>query len=197
MTQRLNYTNHSGGASGADLYFEIIGVKYGIKTIAYSFPEHRSVSRFKKPLNTTELLEGWWVIQGAAKNLKRNLSSTTPYVKKLIARDWFQVKNSKETFAIGKIIEPMGFGSKYQNKSGKQVVDGGTGYAVEMSIENNHPVHIFNLNDNTWYQWDYKFCKFIKEDCPILCEQFAGIGTRNLNRDGEIAIEELYKKSFL
>ena len=32
-----NITCHSGGAEGSDSYWESIGVKYGVKTKAYSY----------------------------------------------------------------------------------------------------------------------------------------------------------------
>ncbi len=53
----------------------------------------------------------------------------------LFARNWAQVKYSKQVFAIGTIIKAGEKSAKgYKNKSKSDVVDGGTGYAVMMAI---------------------------------------------------------------
>jgi hypothetical protein len=99
---------HSGGAKGSDLKFEKLSIEYGIKVRAYSFEEHNTTSQNKIILTDDELATGWKKAQRAAKHLKRNTSGLSPYIKKLLARDWYQVKNSNTIFAVGYI-----FGSWY------------------------------------------------------------------------------------
>lgn len=191
-----DYINYSGGAPGSDLFWESMSLKYGIRTVAFSFPEHKTVSRSRKDLTIPELIEGYAKAEQAAKGLKRNIELSTSYVKKLLSRDWFQVKNSDEIFAVGRIIDPGKMGNKYMNKSSKQVIDGGTGYACMMGIQHNKNVNVFNQLDNKWYKWDFKLGVFVEQDTPILTKNFAGVGTRELSKDGENAIKNVFIKSF-
>lgn len=54
-----NYTCHSGGCPGADMEWEREGEKYGVQTIAYSFPGHIQEGKTPKILTVEELNEGW------------------------------------------------------------------------------------------------------------------------------------------
>ncbi len=184
-------TCHSGGASGSDIEFEKLSIKHDMKVNAYSFKEHNTHSNNRIILDNDEIREGWEKAKKAAKSLKRNTYNLSPYVKKLLARNWFQVKNSNTIFAIGNILNPGEQGKRIPNKTNKQIVDGGTGYAVEMSIQHNKPVFVFNQNDNKWYKWTYNQFREI-DYIPELTENFAGIGTRELSVEGLNAIEELY-----
>jgi hypothetical protein len=52
------YVNHSGGAAGADMEWEIQGRPYGVKTNAYSFGNHTQYSKNQCKLTLDELKEG-------------------------------------------------------------------------------------------------------------------------------------------
>lgn len=191
----MRNTCHTGGATGSDMKFENISLEYNMEVKAYSFEEHNTDSQSRVILTNDEIAIGWEKAQKAAKSLKRNTYNLSSYVKKLLARDWFQVKNSSAIFAIGYILNPGEQGTRIPNKTNKQIVDGGTGYAIEMAIQYNKPVFVFNLKDNRWYKW--KFNQFREIDyIPQLTENFAGIGTRELTYEGKNAIEELYSSNF-
>lgn len=112
--------------------------------------------------------------------MKRNINNLSPYTKNLLARDWFQVKNSDTIFAIGTInIE--------------NIVAGGTGYAVSMGVDEKKPIFLFEQNHNQWYYFDYESDRFeLYEDVPKLTKNFAGIGTRDINENGIKAIVKLF-----
>ena len=188
-------TCHSGGAIGSDTYFETIGSKYGIKTKAYSYktPKHTSVNKIE--ISEEDYLEGIKMIRIANKKLNRN--GIDKYMN-LLARNWVQVKYSKQTFAIGSIIKNGDKCSKgYLNKSGFDLVEGGTGYATTMSIDNNHDLFVFDQKLLKWFTWSYLSSKFIECELPKITEQdFAGIGTRNITEDGINAIKDLYDNTF-
>ena len=46
---------------------------------------------------------------------------------------------------------------------------------------------------NKWFTWSNN--KFVEVDTPVLTENFAGIGTRNINEAGKQAIKEVYEKT--
>jgi hypothetical protein len=118
---------------------------------------------------------------------------SSQYVRNLLSRNWFQVKNSDAIFAIGKILKPGEKGSKYKNKTDIDIVDGGTGYAVMMGIETNKPTYVFDQFKNKWFKWNENF---VETEEPTLTQNFAGIGTRELNENGINAIKSIYKKTF-
>jgi len=177
----MNYTCFSGGATGSDTIWEFESIKKGFKVVSYSFEGHNTKSRNKVILTSKELEEGFKHIVITNQRLNRNLNNISKYVKNLISRDWFQVNSSDAVFAIG-ILDNNGN------------VKGGTGWAVSCAIDNKKPVYLFEQNDNQWYYYDYNTNYFqIYENIPKLTEKFAGIGTREINKNGISAIINIFK----
>ena len=187
---------HSGGASGADTYWETIGDNYGVKTKAYSYKTKYHTTENKVEISDTDYEEGVKEITKANRVLSRY---GIHKFMNLLARNWSQVKYSDEVFAIGTIVEPGKKGSKgFYNKSEFQVVDGGTGYACMCAVNNNRPLYVFDQEKDKWFRWSYTSLKFIevKQILKINFENFAGIGTREIKPNGIKAIEDLYKRTF-
>lgn len=187
---------HSGGAAGADTYWETIGDNYGVKTKAYSYKTKYHTTENKVEISDTDYEEGIKEITKANRTLNRY---GIHKFMNLLARNWTQVKYSDEIFAIGIIVEPGKKGSKgFYNKSKFEVVDGGTGYAVQMGINNGKFVYVFEQDKDKWFRWSYTSLKFIEVTKPlkISYENFAGIGTREIKPNGIKAIEEIYKLTF-
>lgn len=176
---------HSGGAAGADYYFETLGNDFHVKTIAYSYKTKHHYSENKKELSQAEFHEGCQMVERANQTLRRFRYQR---MKNLLARNWFQVKNADEIFAIGSI--------KRQKEI--QFVKGGTGWAVQMAIDSNKPVFVFDQNEARWYYWDFYKKDFLvyEQEPRITSSNFAGIGTRKINMFGIQAIENLYQKTF-
>jgi hypothetical protein len=117
----------------------------------------------------------------------------------LLARNWAQVKYSTEIFAIGHIVKSGDKSKKgYLVTSKSPSVDGGTGYAVQMGINAGKTVYVFEQDKKKWFKWSYILEDFLElKNTPTIQEKnFAGIGTREINKAGEKAIEEVFKKSF-
>jgi len=179
----MNYICHSGGCPGADMEWENEGLKYGIKTIAYSFKGHNQKGNNPKILTGNELDEGFDHVLIANKTLKRYPQGQSTYVKSLLSRNWFQVKNSEAVFAIG----------KFKNN---KLVEGGTGWAVQMAIDSKKPVYVFNQESECWYHFVYETGVFeVYQGIPKLTENFAGVGTRDINEHGKAAIRRVYEEN--
>ena len=206
--EAAKYTNYSGGAAGGDTVWAVEGKKVGIgKQVDYR-PE--TLDKLK-PEQYQECEDAY---RAASKALGRvfldpkSTNSKIAYAGKLMTRDYLQAKAADAIFAISDILNPGEFGKptsngkKYENKAGKQVVDGGTGYAVEMAIQlGNRPVYVFHQgtdpNHKTavgWYKWDGK--QFVATEIPTLTKKYAGVGTRHLNEAGAQAIRDVYQKTF-
>ena len=189
-------TCHSGGATGSDSYWESIGANFGVKTRAYSYQTKYHQSHNKVEISDGDYKEGVDEINKANKHMDR--FGINKYMN-LLARNWAQVKYSNQVFAIGTIVEPGAKSPKgYYSKAKIQTVDGGTGYAVMMAINNMREVYVFDQIKLKWFRWSYSTMSFIelKETPKIRTHNFAGIGTREITADGIKAIEEVYQKTF-
>jgi hypothetical protein len=186
----MKITCHSGGCPGADMAWEECGKEYNIKTISYSYQGHTQYGENPYLMNNNELQEGWENILIADKSLNRHIENCrSTYVRKLLCRNWYQVKHSETVMAIGFIEKDM------------KSVKGGTGWAVQMGIDNNKTIFVFNQNDNLWYYYDYhlkrfQLTKFNGKDQPHITPNFAGIGTRELTDEGLKAIAIVLKMNF-
>jgi hypothetical protein len=191
-----NIVCHSGGAVGSDTEWEVIGQEFGVKTRAYSYktPKHESVNKVE--ISEEDYKEGVEEINKANKWLNRY--GIHKYMN-LLARNWSQVKYSDQVLAIGTIIKPGSKGSKgYYNKGKYEVVDGGTSYAVQCSINNGKIVYVFDQIQNKWFRWSYSSLSFVfeKNTPKISYQNFAGIGTREINKNGIQAIRNVYLSTF-
>ena len=191
-----NITCHSGGAIGADTYWEEIGWKFGVKTKAYSYKTKSHTSLNKVEISNDDFIEGVDQVNKANLNLKRY--GIHKFIN-LLARNWAQVKYSEQIFAVGTFVKPGEKDSKgYTNKGVIDVVSGGTGYAVMMGINNEREVFLFNQVRDSWFRWSYTSNSFVVlKSCPKITKQnFAGIGTRELKQNGKEQIEQVYKLTF-
>ena len=185
----MNYICHSGGCPGADMAWETVGYEYNVHTVSYSFYNHQCSGKNRKVLSHDELQEGYAAARLADKTLKRNFDKIQyPYVKNLLARNWFQIKNSEAIFAISRTF------------LSEHIVDGGTGWAVQMAIDTRKPVYVFDQASNIWFKHSIND-GFVplgnRDDVPVLTEHFAGIGTREIEENGLMAIIKVYEKNII
>ena len=185
-----DYTNHSGGAKGADMKWDEIGRRYGVIDHVHWKP--KDLEELPKETYAQMLKD----VQSAGKVLKR------PHMGfrgvELVHRNWLQVRYADAIYAIAHIVSSGEIDYRgFENKSGKEIVAGGTGWAVEMAIQKGKPVYVFDMSRNSWYMWNYAFRNFcaLKEP-PTLIKDFAGIGSRLLTPQGIQAIEDVYIKTF-
>lgn len=183
-----NYINHSGGAQGADLEWDRIGREFGVINHVHWRPKDL---RHLSSEDQGKLLEA---VESAAKALAR----PTHFVGiEWVQRNWIPTQKAEAIYAISYILLPgMEDARGLQNKSGKEVVAGGTGWAVEMAIQMRKPVYVFDMNSNVWFTWSYDLEKFDRIGVPVLTKVFSGIGARNLTPYGIDAIRSVYQKTF-
>lgn len=172
---------NSGGAQGADMAFERACVKAGITVRAFSFQGHKTESTNKIILTESQLLEGHQSLLIANETLKRWYPGK-PWVNNLLRRNFYQIRDAQAVFAIAQI-----------DQVGWKTVDGGTGWAVEMAKNQKVPVYVFDQNLKHWYNWCYETqqWKVINLGTIPKYEIFAGIGSRDLTKEGEAEITKL------
>jgi hypothetical protein len=150
---------HSGGALGADTDWEIDGFQFGVVTRAYSYKTPKHISPNKVEISDEDYKEGIIEVNKANKYLNRY--GIHKYMN-LLARNWAQVKYSEQIFAIGTIIKPNDKNTRgYYNKGKYDIVDGGTGYAVMMGINNKREVFFFDQIRDNWFRLSYSTIQFV------------------------------------
>lgn len=190
-----NIVCHSGGAVGADTEWELIGKEFGVITRAYSYKTAYHVSENKVEISEDDYKEGVEEVNKANKWLNRY--GIHKYMN-LLARNWSQVKYSDQILAIGYIVKKGEKNTKgYYNKGKFDMVDGGTGYAVQMAINHQKEVYVFDQIRDRWFRWSYSVLSYVESDCPkISYQNFAGIGTREIKENGKLAIRDVFNKTF-
>lgn len=183
-----NYTMNSGGAYGSDTYWDVIGRQFGLTNINHFRPaDNQRLSktlrdRNVKPFSITHEQSNY-----AREQIKQLTGIELPYdvVGELLARNFYQVDKSDGVFAIANIT------------SSQRAVEGGTNMAVQVGIKQVKPVHVYDLNTESWYQYNQSTGRFEVEDTPVLTKSFAGVGTRNIqnykvNKNGQWVDREGY-----
>lgn len=183
-----DYTMNSGGAYGGDTYWDVIGRQFGLTNINHFRPaDNQRLSktlrdRNVKPFSITHEQSNY-----AREQIKQLTGRELPYDigGELLARDFYQVDKSDGVFAIANIT------------SSYKAVQGGTNMAVQIGIKQGKPVHVYDLNTESWYQYNQSTGRFDVEDTPVLTKSFAGVGTRNIqnykvNKNGQWVDREGY-----
>lgn len=183
-----DYTMNSGGAYGGDTYWDVIGRSFGLTKINHFRPaDNQRLSktlgdRNVKPFSITHEQSNY-----AREQIKQLTGRDLPYDigGELLARDFYQVDKSDGVFAIANIT------------SSQKAVQGGTNMAVQVGIKQGKPVHVYDLNTESWYQYNQSTGRFEVEDTPVLTKSFAGVGTRNIqnykvNKNGQWVDREGY-----
>lgn len=176
---------YSGKANGSDSAWGLYLRQQGFIVKDYTVDDWRALSAEQKGYYeqlyqaTINLIgtEGW---------------PADSYPGELTRRDMIQADSATSIFAIGTL-----------SNSGK--VNGGTKYATYAAISQGKPVYLFNLNNNSWYWYDYNSSSFIRmNDKPNLISGAAVIGTRDdkskigaeaLRASGHEAIKDIIDRS--
>ena len=173
---------HSGGAVGADYAWGKFGKKHGYEVRHYYYKNKTPYGNYE--ISFPEFQEGLGYAKKAASRLNRVWSSKT-FIQFLLSRNWQQVKHSDMVYAIGIINQ-------------NNLVEGGTGYAVEMAKMVDKPIYVFDQNKKKWFYWDYNLSEFTPyaTEMKLFSNNFAGIGTRDINSYGINAIEKIFLKTY-
>lgn len=183
-----DYTMNSGGAYGGDTYWDVIGRQFGLTKINHFRPiDNQNMSktlrdRNVKPFSITHEQSNYareQIKQLTGREIHQDLAG------ELLARDFYQVDKSDGVFAVANIT------------SSQKSVEGGTNMAVQVGIKQGKPVHVYDLNTESWYQYNQSTGRFEVEDTPVLTKSFAGVGTRNIqnykvNKNGQWVDREGY-----
>jgi len=197
----------SGGAKGADTEFAKQFKKAGVSTVHY-VPKGgagsitaRRVAGVPRELSEKEALNNIDILEKASVGLNKRVPSDE-YTLSLQLRNAEIVKKSSKIYAVGNLVDASSK-TKYAKKNPKlhnKVVEGGTGWGVEMAVNARKPVFLFDQKSKSWYMFNYKmkdggrFVPII--GTPELVKRPGVVGSRKLTKEGKGAIKQLVAKAF-
>lgn len=197
-----DFVDHSGGAFGADMDgWDKIGKQLGFVNFNHYYTGEKGPGN--APGGNVEISENSVDYQEGRVESAKAAAVTYGYQygamkDARLIRNWAQVKHSDAVFAIGTIVgvgKPLFPNIPGDTRLAKVVaVTGGTGYAVQMAINNNKPVYVFDQARGSWAKNINGVWSRMTE-APILTKNYAGIGSRNLTPAGLKAIREVYEKT--
>jgi hypothetical protein len=188
---------YSGGATGADTIFAAHAKNAGHEVRNFSFAGHKTKCRDRFVLDERDLKANDEYLKIISRQLKRSYPTRTESTNNLLRRNVFQIIGTNEenhTLGVYAI-------STFSGKSdGIDSVSGGTAWAVATAIveggygkHEGLPVSVFDQNLGVWFLWDYNSNMFLTGDPPPFPKIYTGIGTRDINDAGVMAIRDLYR----
>jgi hypothetical protein len=193
--------SNSGGADGADIEFDRIGKRFGrTKNLHFYIDNETNLP----PYRDTPITDPNFIEEGskeATKAAQVTYGFKGKIVNPLLIRNWAQVKYSDVVIAVSTFAEtgerlfPNSRNPEENRKALRKSVTGGTGYAVQMAINHNKPVYVFDQKNEKWFKYEYSSKKWMESEVPILGKRFAGIGTQRINEVGKKAIADVHKKT--
>ena len=145
---RNEYTLYTGGCTGVDRCAEDIAKSLGFQVHVMIGLTHQRVNTIT-PISYLDLHLANPALHKANETLKRNISSLPPYCMELLQRNWYIIKDVTTVYAFG----------EFSNNDKKQL-KGGTGWSVQMAIDANKSVYVYDVKSITWHQpFHYKWNK--------------------------------------
>ncbi len=173
---------YSGGAAGTEQFFGALAESWGIEEVNYSFEGHQiERSRGVRVLTSEELALKDVSLTYVSKLMNREYTRA-PLFRKVLQSICWQVSSGDEVLVVGAI--------QLDN-----TVKGGTGWGAEFAKICNKPLHVFAQPQNAWFFWNQDAWEKV-ENPVIEHTHFAATGTRFLENNGRIAIQDLFARSF-
>jgi hypothetical protein len=173
----------SGGGKGAEAEFGACAERWGMTEVNYSFEGHTYLERERGVvrLGEDDLKKGDFSLVYVSRRLGRVLSEI-PLVRSILQTIWHQINGASQVFVVG-IIQP------------DNTVRGGTGWGAELARLWKKPLFVYDQPKKAWFRWSGSAWEIA--GMPVITsEAFAGIGTQNLSEDGQLAIRDLFLRSF-
>ena len=202
------FTIVTGGAPGADSLAEQCAEEWGMTVKLCLPPHHHRVSEKHPaiPLKRLKLVQP--LVERAGRRLGRH-PTKNPFVRDLLARNWFIVEDVKAMYAFANFEDDA-----------LTRVEGGTGMTVQMCVDRNRDfphawteLFVFDESRHKWYElegedtfdpeWDEaSFTETLGSlafrEClcaPLLHASSAVVGSRTLGELGRRTLKDQFKRT--
>lgn len=173
ITSMSEITNHSGGAYGADTFWDQIGREFGVtKHMHYRESANSNISQKLRNAKVEATVITKEELEAARTEIEKllGIKFSDTLEGNLQVRNYYQVANSDAVFAIAKLDTNKDFNST--------AVLGGTNTAVQLGIKLGKPVYVWDIFTEQWHKFNGEV--FEKTKTPILTKNFAGVGSRDI-----------------
>ena len=202
------FTIVTGGAPGADALAEQCAEEWGMTVKLCLPPHHHRVSEKQPAIPAKHLKLVQPLVERAGHRLGRH-PSKNPFVRDLLARNWFIVEGAKVIYAYANFEDDSLTG-----------VEGGTGMTVQMCVDHNRDfphmwkeVFVFDESRQKWFElegedtfdpeWDDASFKetlgsLAFREClcaPLLHSSSAVVGSRTLGELGRRTLKDQFKRT--
>lgn len=173
---------YSGGAPGAEQFFGAFAESWGIEEVNFSFEGHQMErSRGARVLTNGELSLKDVSLTYVSRLMNREYTRA-PLFRKVLQSICWQVSSGEQVVVVGAIQTD-------------NTVKGGTGWGAEFAKICNKPLIVFDQPRSSWFEWRKDAWAEVQN--PVIDhEKFTGTGTRFLEDNGRIAIQDLFARSF-
>jgi hypothetical protein len=173
---------YSGGAAGTEQFFGSLAESWGIDEVNYSFEGHQTERKRGLRMLTSKELALKDVSLTYVSRLMGREYTQAPIFRKVLQSICWQISSGDQIIVVG-AIQPDG------------TVKGGTGWGAELAKICNKPLTMFDQNKSAWFVWREDLWTETKK--PLIeSAHFTATGTRFLEDNGRIAIQDLFARSF-
>lgn len=174
---------YSGGAAGTEQFFGALAESWGIEEVNFSFEGHQMERSRGARILTSEELALKDVSLTYVSRLMNREYTRAPHFRKVLQSITWQVSSGDQVIVVGS-IQP------------DNTVKGGTGWGAEFAKICNKPLIVFDQPRSAWFEWKKDVWAEVKD--PVISHpHFAATGTRFLEDNGRIAIQDLFARSFM
>ena len=173
---------YSGGAAGTEQFFGSLAESWGIEEVNYSFEGHQAERKRGVRILTSEELALKDVSLTYVSKLMNREYTRAPMFRKVLQSICWQVSSGDQIIVIGAIQED-------------KTVKGGTGWGAELAKICNKPLLGFDQPSGKWFSWSNDDWA-VAENPVISAKHFTATGTRFLENNGRVAIQDLFARSF-
>ena len=187
---------YTGGAKGTDELVEQLGKQFGMQVEVLVPPNHPRAT-FITPSTVEVLMLANPHLHQAAEKLGKRMPSHF-YILQLLQRNYQIAKKAHTIYAFG-ILE-----------QDHKRVKGGTGWTVQLAMDQGKPVYLFDIPSQSWYRSDHYYqvnenaatlvtdSQFVPwgPKKPTLHQSSAVVGSRDVDDQTRAEIQALFNRTF-
>ena len=195
------YHIYSGGAIGIDEYAEQCAKDCGMHTHVV-IPPHHQRSKFITPLRPEDLEEAEPYLQRVAERTRRPLFTPNTFSRHLQLRNFHIVKWATAVYAFGFFQQQPPLTATHSLPVN---IQGGTGWTVQLAVDQHKPIYFYNIPDHRWYQyhaehhywhqhqWLFGHGFVPMQGSPTLHKHSAVVGSRHPTPDTLAEVKRLFQ----
>ena len=208
ITTGSGFTIITGGAIGTDTLVQQCAEEWGMTVKLCLPPHHHRVSETHPAISSKNLALCQPLVTRASRRLGRH-PSKNPFVRDLLARNWFIVERAKVVYAYANFEDDT-----------LTSVEGGTGMTVQLCVDHNRDypdmwkeVFVFDESRQKWYELEREDMRDADEEevefserlghlafreclcAPILHPTSAVVGSRTLGVLGRRVLKDQFKRT--